>query len=189
VSRTPVSLREARLDDVPFLLGIWGEHLRRGDEGQQVADLRRIVAEASVSAEQRLLVAEYDGAIAGAVFLTLTTTTPLNLEPTLLVLAPHVSPAYRRKGVARVLLEATVAFAEEHGVGCVATGAMYGSRDANRFLARLGFSAQVTFRTAATHVLRTRLALMTPVSRRTPGRDQLGHVIAARRSLRRARSA
>ena len=170
-------------------MGIWGEHLRRGDEAQQIADLRRIVAEASVAPEQRLLVAEYDGAIAGAIFLTMTTTTPLNLEPTLWALAPHVAPAYRRKGVGRVLLEAAAAFAEEQGAGCIATGATYGSRDANRFLARLGFSAQVTFRTVSTHMMRSRLALLTPVARRTPGRDQLGHVIAARRSQRRARSA
>jgi GNAT superfamily N-acetyltransferase len=184
-----VSLREARLEDVPFLRDIWRGHLRRGDERQQLDDLRRIVAEASVAPEQRLLVAEYDGTIAGAVYVVATTTTPLNLEPALLVLAPHVAPAYRRKGVGRVLLEAATAFAEERGIGCVATGAAFGSRDANRFLARLGFSPQITYRTVPTHVVRSRLALLLPVTRRRDSRDQLGHVLAARRSLRRARSA
>ncbi len=61
MSRQPVSLRRASVDDVPFLVELWGDSLRRADRQDQVHDLELIVKEAAESPERRLLVAEYDG--------------------------------------------------------------------------------------------------------------------------------
>ena len=52
-------------------------------------------------------------------------------------ISPHVFPEFRRHGVGRALMEAAVAFAEELGIAHVATAVVAGSRDANRFMARL----------------------------------------------------
>ena len=61
MSRQPVSLRQATIGDVPFLVELWSEVLRRADRQEQVHDLEIIVKEAAASAERRLLVADYDG--------------------------------------------------------------------------------------------------------------------------------
>ena len=81
--------------------------------------------------------AEYDGRLAGAVHLRLTTITPLNLDLSVQVMSPNVFPEFRRHGVGRALMDAAVSWAEERGAGHVATAAPSGSRDGNRFMARL----------------------------------------------------
>ena len=94
MSRQPVSMRQATIGDVPFLVELWSDALRRADRQEQVHDLELIVEEAAASAEQRLLaIAEYDGEPAGAVLLRVTPMTPLNLEPTVQAFSPHVTPA------------------------------------------------------------------------------------------------
>ena len=100
--------------------------LRRGDEAERVADLVRIVETAGQDPDQRLVVAEYDGRLAGAVHLRLTTISPLNLDPTSVqrhAAASVVSPEFgsaRRDGVGR-------------GRGLMRDAAASRSRDANRF--------------------------------------------------------
>ncbi len=84
-------MRCAELTDAPLLAELWGEALRRVDRQDQVADLELLIKAASASAEQRLVVADYDGEMAGAVFLRLTTLTALNLEPVVEAVSPHVS--------------------------------------------------------------------------------------------------
>ena len=129
------------------------------------------------------MVAEYDGAVAGAVHLRLSTTTPLNLDLSVQVMSPTVFPEYRRHGVGRALMDAAVTFAEETGASHVATAAPSGSRDANRFMARLGLGPTATLRIAPTTVVRAKLtAQRLPVARPT---RQLTHVLAVRRSMRR----
>ena len=76
MSRQPVSMRQATIGDVPFLVELWSDVLRRADRQEQVHDLELIVKEAAASAEQRLLIAEYDGEPAGAVLLRVTPMTP-----------------------------------------------------------------------------------------------------------------
>lgn len=189
MSRAAVSLRRAGADDATFLVGIWQDSLRRADTQCQVADLELVIKNAAESSEERLLIAEYDGAPAGAVFLRADTFGPLNLEPTLLVFAPHVLTAYRRKGVGHALMDAAVSFAEELGISHVATAAASGSRDGNRFLARLAFGPQAVWRVAATPAVRARLTARLPAAQRPhTGRAQLGQVLAARRSMRRSQA-
>ncbi|WP_435741487.1 N-acetyltransferase family protein [Nocardioides sp. SYSU DS0663] len=185
--RSLVTVRCAELTDVPLLAEMWSDSLRRVDRHEQVAELELIVKAATDSPEQRIVVAELDGRVAGAVFLRVTTLSPLNLEPTVQALSLHVLPEHRRHGVGRTLMEAAVGFAEELGVNHLATAATSGSRDANRFMARLSLGPQAVLRVANTHTVRAKLAAQRPAHER--GGRQLTQVLAARRSQRRAHSA
>jgi predicted N-acetyltransferase YhbS len=183
MSRSLVYLRDASATDAPRLAELWSDVLRRGDGGEQVADMVRVVEAARDDAEQRVVVAEYDGELAGAVHLRLVTVTPLNLDLSVQVMSPTVFPEYRRHGVGRALMDAAVTFAEECGAGHVSTAAASGSRDANRYLARLGLASTATLRIAPTTAVRAKLAAQRlPVARPT---RQLTHVLAVRRSMRR----
>jgi ribosomal protein S18 acetylase RimI-like enzyme len=184
MSRVPVTLREAVVADAAFLADMWRTSIRRADLADQVADLEGIVKTAAESPEQRVLIAEYDGERAGAVFFRMTTVTPLNLEPALQVLHPHVAPAFRRRGIGRALMEAALLFAEERGIGHITTGAQTVSRDGNRFLARLAIGQHAVMRLAPTHVVRAKLnAQLQPLQRVQGYRPQ--RVLAVRRSMRR----
>lgn len=180
MARTPAVLREAAADDAEALVEIWGGVLRRVDHEQQLADVRRIVADAAEDPGSRIVVAECEGAVAGAAYLRITTMTPINLEPVVLTLSPHVLPDHRRRGVWRALMDAGVAWAEENGIAHVATAAVSGARDANRFMARLALAPQALLRVAPTSAVRAKLTPQ-PVRR---GNRQVSQVLAARRSQR-----
>jgi len=187
MSRQPVSMRQATVADVPFLVELWSDALRRADRQEQVHDLEIIVKEAAESAERRLLVAEYDGEPAGAVLLRVTPTTPLNLEPTVQALAPSVTPSYRGKGIGSALMEAAVLWAEDLGVTHLTTAAPSSSRAGNRFMARLSLRPQAVLRASTTSLVRSKLAALQPTSarltERVASRRHLGQVLAARRAL------
>jgi GNAT superfamily N-acetyltransferase len=187
MSRTPVSLRPATIEDAVFLAELWQPSLRRADLQEQVADLELIIKSCEESAEQRLVIAEYDGEPAGAVMLCVSTLSPLNLEPAVHAMAPFVSPGFRRRGVGHTLIEAAVTYAEELGVGHVLTAVSHDSRQSNRFMARLGLSQQAVLRVAATPTLRAKLTAQLPGKLRPHGTRPVGQVLAARRSLRRNR--
>ena len=99
--------------------------------------------------------------------------------------SPHVLPHYRRRGVGRALIEAAVSYAEELGIGHVATAVASGSRDSNRFMARLALGPRAVLRVASTPMVRSKLTAQSPAAHRAGGR-QLPHVLAARRSMRRS---
>ncbi len=182
--RSQMLLRPAKDSDVPALATVWVDVLRRGDRDQQVEDVRRIVDRVSALHEERIVVAEIDGAVAGAVHLRSTTLSPINLEPVLQVISPHVLPEFRRQGVGSALVEAAVSFAEELGIGHVGTAVTAGSRDSNRFMARLALGPVATLRVAPTSAVKGRLHAQHPLLARATGRH-LPRVLAARRSMRR----
>jgi GNAT superfamily N-acetyltransferase len=186
MSRQPVSMRQATIEDVPFLVELWSDVLRKADRQDQVHDLETIVKEAAESAERRLLIADYDGEPAGAVLLRVTRMTPLNLEPTVQALAPHVTATFRGKGIGTALMESAVQWAEDLGIPCITTAAASGSRSGNRFMARLSLGPQAVLRASTTHTVRAKLTAMQPgvlrVDRGTRGRHR---VLAARRQLSR----
>ena len=146
MSRTPVTVREAAASDVASLRELWGDILRKGGLDEQLADVARVVAHAAAREDQCVAVAEIDGEVAGAVYLEATTFTPLNLEPAVLAVSPHVLPQFRRKGVGSALMEVACRFAEQHGIAHVQTAAAAEARDANRFMARLSFAPQAMLR-------------------------------------------
>ena len=184
MSRSLVFVREAVPADAIGLAELWVDLLRRGDDADHVADLTEVIETVGQDPDQRLVVAEYDGRLAGAVHLRLTTITPLNLEPSVQVMSPHVFPDFRRHGVGRALMDAAVGWAEERGAGHVAAAAPSGSRDGNRFMARLALGPVATLRLAPTTVVRAKLTAQGPPVARVPAR-RLTHVLAVRRSMRR----
>jgi len=184
VSRSPVVVRPAEPADVATLREVWGEILRKGAIDEQLSDLGRIVSEATQRDDQMVAVAEVDGQVAGAVFLQATTFTPLNLEPAVLAVSPHVLPDFRRRGVGSALIEAAVRFAEQLGIPHVCTAANPDARDANRFMARLAFSPQATLRAASTGAVRARLTARRPRVRQVATARQIDRVLAARRVRR-----
>lgn len=83
----------------------------------------------------------------------------IDLTPVLHVSHLMVSPKFRRRGVGRMLLTAALHLAEERGMDHILTTAATGSREANRYLARLGFAPLVIHRVASTSVLRRSLGI------------------------------
>ncbi len=183
MTRSLVTLRDATLADVERLTELWQPFLRRCAGGESLNDVATAIEALVDRPGERLVVAEYDGRFAGAVYLKATTYSPVNPEPVLQVHSPAVVPEYRRHGIGKCLVECAVTWAEELGIGHVATAASSGSREANRFMARLALGPQAVLRVAPTPVVRAKLAMRHPAAR------QVTQVIAARRSLRNARSA
>lgn len=77
--------------------------------------------------------------------------------------AVHMSHAvvpdrHRRRGVGKALVAACATFAEERGLDQVVVSVHPGSRDANRFFARLGFAPLAVRRVAPVAVVRRQLA-------------------------------
>lgn len=180
MSRTAVEVRAAATDDAPVLRELWTDILRRGTVAEQEADLLDVIADCAGRADRCIAVAEIDGRVAGAVFLEATTLTPLNLEPAMLAVSPHVLPEFRRRGVGTALMDAATRFAEAQGIATVATAAMANSRDANRFMARLSLTPQATLRAASTSAVRAKLSARRATTRNR-GSRQIDKVLAARR--------
>lgn len=185
MSRYSLTTRVATREDAPVLAELWSDAVRRADRSEQAADLELVVKGAAASPEQRVLVVEYDGQLAGAVYLRITTLSPLNLEPCVQAIHPRVFDQFRRRGVGHALMEAATAFAEDNGVLHVVTAVPHSSRDANRFMARLGLAPVVVYRIAPTTLLRNRVSPQRTALGADSGRTK---VLAARRSLRRARA-
>lgn len=180
MSRTSVNVRTAGLEDAPVLRDLWHEILRRGTPEEQLADVRQVIAGCEGRDDRSIAIAEFDGEVAGAVFLKATTLSPINLEPTVLAVSPHVLPAFRRRGVGTALIDAATRFAEMQGVATVATAAMASSRDANRFMARLSFASQATLRATTTSAARAKLSARRSATRQR-GSRHIDKVLAARR--------
>jgi GNAT superfamily N-acetyltransferase len=83
----------------------------------------------------------------------------IDLTPVLHVTHLMVVPGQRRRGVGRALLAAAVQLADEAGVEHLLATAAAGSREGNRYLARIGFAPLVVHRIAPTAVLRKSLGM------------------------------
>jgi GNAT superfamily N-acetyltransferase len=83
----------------------------------------------------------------------------IEVTPVLHVTHLLVCPKHRRRGVGRALLAGAVHLADEMGVDRVLGTASSGSREANRYLARLGFAPLVVHRIASTAALRRGLGI------------------------------
>jgi GNAT superfamily N-acetyltransferase len=187
VFRGSVLVRDATPDDVPELAAVWAVD---PDPTEAVASLGRI----GLDPEQRLLVALVDDRVAGAAHLTRGPLAPLTADTAVYVAHLQVRDECRRHGVGHALLEAAVTWAEETGTDHLITAAAVSSRDANRFMARLGFGQIAVVRGATVAALRAKLPVETPVAARVGARvgarrqRNVGQVLAARRSLRRSQA-
>jgi GNAT superfamily N-acetyltransferase len=198
VFRTPVQVREANPGDADALALVWGPHPDRPADGAGPDDGLRLAQEADASVariaadpDQRLLVAAIDDVVAGAVHLTRGQLSPVRGEDAVFVIHLHVIDRFRRHGVGRALIEASVTWAEEKEIPHVIVAASVSSRDANRFMARLGLGQIAIVRGATTAALRAKLPVDPPVAARVgtagPHRN-VGAVLARRRSMRRMRA-
>ena len=190
--RTPVLVRDAGPDDIDSLLEVWAA---RGSERVPASPVRTdalsSVARIAADPDQRILVAVVDEQVAGAVHLVRAPVSPVHSDSAVYVLHLQVADGFRRHGVGRSFMEAAVSWAEEKDSSHVVAAASAGSRDANRFMARLGLGPTAMVRAASVASLRAKLPLEPPavarVGTRGTSHRTVGQVIVQRRSLRRAR--
>ncbi len=187
MTRPALAVREATLDDVPALLGMWAElrdiggRMERLIPGPDDAALRQRLAAVASDPESCALVATVDGEVAGMVLLTATDYAPLFEQRAVHTHYLHVRDGFRRRGVGKALLCAAVNYADEVGAEHILTSVLPQMRDTQRFYARLGFGLVVVRRSAPVSVLRRRLA--------PSGTAVTDNLLARRRSLRRVRAA
>ena len=191
--RGSVVVRDATPDDVPDLVTVWAGSRPGLDRATDLADARASVARIAADPDQRLLIGFVDDEPAGATHLVRGALTPLTTETAIFVSHLQVVDSCRRHGVGRALLDAAVGWAEEKGTGHVLTAAAVTSRDANRFMARLGLAQVAVVRGATVPSLRARLPVEAPVAARVASRSHrshrsVGQVLVARRSLRRSQA-
>ena len=194
MSRTPVLVRDAVVEDAPILCRLWADlFLRTGAD--EVGDSVESMAAEAVERiggddRHRILVAEIDGTVVGAAFLRLGMVSPLHAERAVHMSHLQVDTGYLRHGVGRSLVDASVAWAEERGIDTLIAASAVNDRDANRFMARFGLAQVATLRGASVAALRARLPVDPSSAVRNGGRSgrSIGQVVAVRRSQRRARS-
>ena len=189
--RNSVTIREAVPEDASALCQVWAPSDRPGADGESACeDAGAAVARAAVDPDQRLLVGMLDGQVAGAVHLTRSSLSPVHAEPTVMVNHLQVLEEFRRHGVGHALLEAAVSWAEEKDTGYIFAAASANSRDANRFMARLGLGQVAVVRAAPVAALRAKLPVEPPVAAGVDPRRtrNVGQVLARRRSQRRAKA-
>jgi GNAT superfamily N-acetyltransferase len=192
VSRNPVHLRDAVPEDATALVAIWGDFRRSGPEraadGQAAQDAANAVARIAADPDERLVVGLIDDQLAGAVHLMRARISPIHNETAIHITHLHVLARFRRHGVGTALLEAAVSWAEEKDTSHLLAAASVSSRDANRFMARLGLSQIAVVRGASIPALRAKLPVEPPAGAMVTSRNHrnVGQVLAQRRLQRRA---
>jgi len=193
LSRHPAHVRDAAPEDAEALLAVWADFSRRTatDTGRPPAEEAACaVARIAAEPDERLLVAVLDDEVVAAAHLIRARLSPIHCESAIHVSHLHVLPKYRRRGIGRMLIEAAVTWAEEKDTTHVLAAASVHSRDANRFMARLGLAQVAVVRAATVGALRAKLPVEPPPGAMVSSRNHrsVGQVIAARRSMRRAQS-
>lgn len=163
---------------------------RAGEEETRPGEAGTAVAGIALDPDQRLIVAEVDGQVAGVAHLVRAPLSPLSPGTAVHVLHLHVREDLRRHGVGRALMECTLSWAEEKESGHVIAAASVNDRDANRFMARLGLSQVAVMRAATVSALRAKMPVEPPAAARVGTRSHrsVGQVLAQRRSQRRAQA-
>ncbi len=183
--RLDLQVRPAVLDDLDALMQL-GDELRdrllpastRTEAARQ--HLSERYAACLDDATRRLVVVECDDEILGMGLMTIGPTHALLDTPAVHLSHAVVAGRARRRGVGQALVGAAASWAEAYGVEQLVVVVQPGAREANRFLARLGF-AQVDLRRAAdVSVVRRRLrAAQAPNRRRVPLRRPLGPIVSS----------
>jgi GNAT superfamily N-acetyltransferase len=194
VLRSAVNICDAAPDDVDALVAVWGGLTGRTPEGEATPhatqEAAASIARIAADPDQRLLVARIEDQVAGAVHLARAPLSPLHRDSAVYVMHLQVIESFRRHGVGRALMEATVTWAEEKDTAHVVAAAASASRDANRFMARLGLGQIAVVRGATVAALRAKLPVDPPAAARVGTRSHrsVGHVLAQRRSMRRSQT-
>ena len=165
MGRTSVHVRPATPDDLPALLR-FAEELRdallplpAGSRGAVRPGLEARYADALEDPDRHLVVAVgEDDVPLGMALLTVASANALLDLPAVHMSHAVVSDRSKRRGAGKALVNACAAFAEERGLDQIVVSVHPGSRDANRFFARLGFAPLAVRRVAPVAVVRRRLA-------------------------------
>lgn len=184
--RTVVEVRTASREDVDLLLGL--SHRLDPEEvpasrHERTAQRHRLAAAVDRSDVSILLACASQEPV-GLLVLRHGELIPLGGTSAVHVEQLYVDAAWRRRGVARQLLSAAVHVAEHSGAADVVCTAPPGVRQAQRFLARLGFAPLAVQRVVAVTTLRRRLAGDLELVRRT---SAVQAVLARRRREARTR--
>lgn len=183
MSRHLLEIRDARPQDAEALLTLWEEHgTRAAEPPTPVEDAAAALAQVAADPDERVVVGLYEGEVVAAINLRRTAMSPLHTDMAVHTSYLIVRPEHRKHGFARALLDTAVTWAEDKDIAHVTAITSSGSRDTNRFLARLGLATVATVRIANTAVLRRKL---TPESLRPHTPRNLGLMLAQRRSLQR----
>ena len=185
MSRSHVRVRPAELADLPQLLRLveatdlqLASPGARQFEADTLANLAERFATILSCDDRTVLVAVDDvGDVVGFVLVSEGDVAAITAVSALHVSHLLVAPGHRRRGVGRALLAAAVHLADQRGIEHVVATAVTGSRDANRYLARLGFAPLVVRRIASTSTLRRTLGI-------ADGADRLALLRRARRGGR-----
>ncbi|HEY8301033.1 MAG TPA: GNAT family N-acetyltransferase [Jatrophihabitans sp.] len=168
MTRASVRVRPAEAADVDALVTLIssvdtksGVFSGRALVDPGVAHLAERLSEILDEEARTLLVAADDqtGELAGLVVSKMDEIGAIDMTPAVHVTHLLVAPPHRRRGVGRSLLAAVVHLADERGVDRVLATAASGSREANRYLSRLGFAPLVVHRVASTAALRRSLGI------------------------------
>ena len=170
MARSSLRVRPATPQDVPALVA-FGEELRdlviapsaevgrsRGGPATARADLEQRYCEALEDPTRELVVVVDDAE--EPLGMALFTVAPANALVD--IPAVHMSHAvvgdrHKRRGAGRALVCAAATYAEQRGIEQLVVSVHPGSRDANRFFARLGFAPLAVRRTAPVAAVRRRL--------------------------------
>ena len=192
MSRVPIVVREAEVEDAAALIEVWDqcEVVDQDPDDLPVnARQRPSVAEAADALseqiddpDRRVLVAVRDGDVVGAVAFRRQLVSVIQTEKIIVITDLHVVPRHRRRLIASSLISAGVRWAEDVNCEVMMAVSPADSRDANRFLNRIGFSQVGVIRAAQVSALRARFAGIATSSKVT------GRLIALRRTMRRRQS-
>jgi ribosomal protein S18 acetylase RimI-like enzyme len=166
-----VHVRPATTADLPALLA-FGAELResllpavhdgprpRGTPATAKALLETRYREALADPDRHLVVAVSPGEeTLGMALFTVASASPLVDCPAVHVSHVVVADRHKRRGAGKALVAAAAAYAEQRAVEQLVVSVHPGSRDANRFFARLGFAPLAVRRVAPVGVVRRRLA-------------------------------
>jgi GNAT superfamily N-acetyltransferase len=166
VSRVNVRVRPATTDDIPALVDLvqaidTSSGLFSGKPLHDASTPHLLERFAEILDSDRFLLIAVDesGAVVGMMSAKHDSVGAIDLTPVLHVTHLMVEPRHRRRGIGRALLAATVRLAEEQGIEHVLATAAAGSREGNRYLARIGFAPLVVHRIAPTSALRRSLGM------------------------------
>jgi GNAT superfamily N-acetyltransferase len=131
-------VRAATEQDIPRIVELYEELM-----GERY-DLTRhetgpVFAEISAMAGHELLVAEEDGAVVGTLVLVIVPNLSHGALPWAIVENMIVDPKYRRRGIARMLMEYAVAKAKQAGCSHLQLLSSVHRREAHRFYKTMGF--------------------------------------------------
>ncbi len=189
-NRGAVQIRDAATEDATGLQSLWIDCTSGYRPPQRDASLEQIegaIRRLETEPSERLLVATLNDRPVGVAHLRRAPVSPIHEEDAIHVGYLHVLSQYRRRGVGKQLLEAAADWADEKDTPHVVASVAGTARDANRFLARLGFSQVAVVRTCAVMTLRNKLEPAVAKSAKS-ARSASSNIVAVRRLKRSIRS-